>query len=379
MRILTLGHSYVVAMNRRLAHEWAEAGHEVTVAAPMFYHADLKPMSCEESSGEPFRLARISTRGSRRVHIFQYGSELKQLMRTGGFDIVHAWEEPFIYAGFQIARWCPRKTPLVFSTFQNLPKRYPPPFSWFERYCLNRAAGWTAFGQTIAENHSHHDIYHARPWQMIPLGVDTNAFHPDRSLKSKALQSIGFAENGPPVIGYVGRFVPEKGIPFLLDVLNRLEDPGKRWRVVFIGGGPLENHLGQWSARFGLGTAQVITGIEHARVPEILNALDLCVVPSETTPRWKEQLGRILLEAMASGVPVIANKSGEIPYVVDKAGILCRERNFNDWLDAFNQLLDDPDLRHNYSKKGLAHTHLQYAWPLVANRFIEFFRTVIEK
>ena len=54
MRILTVGHSYVVSMNRRLAREWALEGHDVTVAAPDFYHADLRPMHCETGENEPF-------------------------------------------------------------------------------------------------------------------------------------------------------------------------------------------------------------------------------------------------------------------------------------------------------------------------------------
>ena len=63
-----------------------------------------------------------------------------------------------------------------------------------------------------------------------------------------------------------------------------------------------------------------MTGVAHDDVPEYLNAMDLLCAPSQTTARWREQFGRMLIEAMACGVPVVASRSGEIPYVVGDAG-----------------------------------------------------------
>lgn len=379
MRILTVGHSYVVAMNRRLPQEWALAGHEVTVAAPAFYHADLRPLECETGESEGFALERIPARFSRKVHVFRYGRALKRLIDHGRFDVVHAWEEPYIYSGYQIARWTPRTSCLIYSTFQNLPKRYPPPFSWMERHAMNKAAGWTAFGKTIADNLCNRDIYADRPWAEIPLGVDLGAFRPRSELRAEVAREIGWSPDGPPVIGFVGRFVPEKGIDLLLEALERLDGPGQRWRVLFVGGGPMEDKLQRWCRLRGPEAGRVLTGVPHSRVPAILNGIDVGVVPSRTTPKWKEQLGRILIEFMATGVPVVASDSGEIPYVVENAGVICGESDVTAWAGALNRLIDDAGLRTQYAESGLAHVRRRFDWRNVAERFVKFFETVIDR
>lgn len=379
MRIITIGHSYVVAMNRRLPHEWALAGHDVTVVPPAFYHADLKPMYCEKGFEEPFRLIQVPCRATIQVHIFQYGHELKRILREEQFDVVHVWQEPFTWAGFQAARWSPQSSALVYSTFQNLPKRYPPPFSWIERYNLGRATAWTAFGETIKSNLSSRMIYNNRPWQTISLGVDMNAFRPEPAWRASEMQHLGWNCEGPPVIGFVGRFVPEKGLRLFMRVLDRISDLGKPWRALFIGGGPMEVELRQWSAKYGENKARVLTGIGHDRVPKLLNSLDMCVVPSQTTPHWQEQLGRILLESMASGVPVIASRSGEIPHVIEQAGVLCREDDEAEWVKAMTGLLDSPARRSELSILGLEQVRKKFDWPMVAKKFTDFFDSILDK
>src|SRR5829696_3718217 len=94
--VLMLGHSYVVALNRRLCREVAIAGGDrldVTVAAPAFFHGDLQPIRLERRDDEPYRLEPIPTRLSKVPHIFSYAGQLGRLLRGRRWDVVHAWEE----------------------------------------------------------------------------------------------------------------------------------------------------------------------------------------------------------------------------------------------------------------------------------------------
>ena len=374
MNILTIGHSYVVALNRRLCRELARAGGDdvrVTVAAPAFFQGDLRPIALEPCADEPYRLEPVPVHCSRFAHGFWYGRRLARLLREEHWDVVHAWQEPFIVAGGQIALHAPRGAALVYSTFQNQPKRYPPPFAQIERFAMARASGWTAFGRTVAETLRDRPGYRERPTRVIPLGVDLDAFRPDPDAHPATIPALGWSASGPPVIGFLGRFVPEKGIPLLQRVLDRL-GPGS-WRALWVGGGPLENDLRDWSRAHG-DRVRVVTGVPHDAVPAYLNAMDLLAAPSQTTPRWREQLGRMLLEAMASGVPVVASDSGEIPYVVADAGRIVPEADESAWLEALRDLLASPDRRRDLSARGLTRAREVYACPLIARQFLDFFR-----
>jgi glycosyltransferase involved in cell wall biosynthesis len=378
IRVLTVSHSYVVTANRRLAHAIARAGRgrwEVTAVAPSHFHGtrDLRPASLATDADEPCPTIRVPAYLTRQVHAFVYGSRLRRVLRSG-WDLVHCWEEPFIVAGGQVAAWTPARTPLVYATFQNLPKRYPPPFNWVERYCLRRAAGWVAFGRTVADNLAHRPGYRDRPWRVIPPGVDVERFRPDPAAGRSVRRELGWDDGGPPVVGFLGRFLPEKGVERLTEVLDGLRCP---WRALFVGAGPLEGRLRSWADRHG-GRARVCTDVRHDAVPRYLNALDLLAAPSQTTPRWREQFGRMTIEAFACGVPVVGSDSGEIPHVLGRAGIVVGEADVPGWRRVLTELLGDPGRRRDLAAAGLERAHTLFSWPVVAAQHLDFFRTVLK-
>jgi glycosyltransferase involved in cell wall biosynthesis len=380
LKILTIGHSYVVALNRRLPRELALAAGDsasVTVAAPTFVKGDLRPIALEPLEGEPYDLAPLPMRLTDVPHLAHYApGPLRALMRRERWDVIHAWQEPYVLVGGQIAAQAPRDAALIYSTFQNIPKRHPPPFAQIERYCLRRASAWTAFGVTIAEAQRDRPGYADRPMRTIPLGVDTSTFRPDPDAGRRVRASLGWTDDGPPVVGYLGRFVPEKGLPLLTRALDALS-PGS-WRALVVGSGPMEAELRAWAAGHP-DHARVLTGVAHGGVPPHLNAMDLLAAPSQTRPSWREQLGRMLLEAMASGVAVLASDSGEIPHVVDRAGRIVPEADGPAWVAALAELTTDSGLRRDLADRGLARARSVYDWPIVARQFLDVFREVRER
>jgi glycosyltransferase involved in cell wall biosynthesis len=373
-RLITIAHSYVIALNRRLAHELAKTGGgawEVTAVAPRFFHGDLRPVALEPYPGgpEPCRLEPVPVRFSKRVHVMLYGRRLRALLRGERWDIVHGWEEPYVLSGGQIARWAPRSSAYVFYTFQNVPKRYPPPFSAVERYCLDRCAGWLAAGESVASAQLTRG-YGRKPHAVIPLGVALDAFAPDPAAKAETRRRLGWDPSGPPVVGFLGRFVPEKGLGLLTRALDRLSPTP--WRALFVGGGAMERDLRDWAAKHG-DAVRVATDVTHDRVPAYLNAMDVLAAPSQTAPHWREQLGRMLIEAFACGVPVVASDSGEIPHVVAGAGRVVGESDEPGWASALGELLESPARRDELARRGLDRARTAYAWPVIARRHLDFF------
>jgi glycosyltransferase involved in cell wall biosynthesis len=375
-KLLTVGHSYVVALNRRLAHEMARVGAgqwEVVVAAPTYFKGsrDLRPVTLERQHREPCQLVPVRAYLTGRVHLFFYGLKLRSLLLSENcWDMVHCWEEPYILAGRQIAWWAPKRTPLVYFSFQNLAKKYPPPFGGLERRCLARSAGWIAAGQTVVEALRSRPGYRDRPWTIIPPGVDTDHFRRNECAGSMVRRSLGWqADGGPPVVGYLGRFLPEKGLPLLLGALDKVKTP---WRALFVGSGPLEGRLREWGQCYG-DRVRVCTGVTHQHVPGYLNAMNLLCAPSQTTPHWREQFGRMLIEALACEVPVIGSDSGEIPHVVQKAGLIVGEKDEHGWAETIATLLESPSRRAELAACGLERANREFAWPVVARRYLDFF------
>ncbi len=369
-RVLTIAHSYVVGLNRRLAHEMAVQGRgtwDVTAIAPQHYAGDLREVALEPVPDEACRLESVPVHLDASPHLMFYGRGLRATLRER-WDVVHCWEEPYVAAGFQIAWHAPASARFVFATFQNIAKRYPPPFNWFERSVLSRADGWIAFGDTVHETHLSRRGFASLPSRVIPPGVDVQRFSPDAAARAGVRARLGW-DDRTPVIGFLGRFIEAKGVRLLTTALSRLRSP---WRALFVGDGPERPHLEAFAAARA-GSVAVVTGVTHDDVPDYLNAMDVLCAPSQTTRGWREQFGRMAIEAMACGVPVVGSTSGEIPYAVGDAGVIVNERDVDGWIAALDGLLGDEDRRRTLADRGLARARERYAWPVVARAHLDFF------
>jgi glycosyltransferase involved in cell wall biosynthesis len=376
-RIVSIAHSYVVTMNRRLAHELARADGnrwEVTAVAPTCFHGhrDLRSVHLQAAPDEPCRLVPVPAYLTNRVHVFLYGWRLRSLL-SEPWDLVHCWEEPYILVGGQVAWWTPPRTPLVYRTAQSIDKHYPVPFNWVERYAMQRAAGWICSGSLVEKNLTARPGYDRLPRTRIPLGVDVSSFRPDPATGRALHRQLGWEANGPPVVGYLGRFVPEKGLPLLQRALENVATP---WRALFVGAGPSEPALRAWAERQG-DRVRICNSVAHEQVPAYLNAMDVLCAPSQTTPRWREQFGRMVVEAFASGLPFIGSDSGEIPYVVRDTGIVVGEQDEAGWARAITDLLTDRSRRQELAQRGLQRARDEFAWPVVARRYLDFFESLL--
>jgi glycosyltransferase involved in cell wall biosynthesis len=306
------------------------------------------------------------------VHVFSYGRKLKRLLGEG-WDLIHAWEEPYIWAGGQIARWTPKPIPIVYRTAQSLQKRYPPPFNWIEENAMRRAAGWICSGTLVAQALGARPVYARLPMRLVPLGVDVNVFQANPDARAQTLRKLSWQDDGVPVVGYLGRFTEAKGLPMLMSVLAELDIP---WRALFVGAGPLEGQLRAWSARFG-DRVRICNDVRHNDVPGYLTAMDLLAAPSQTTASWREQFGRMLIEAFACKVPVIGSDSGEIPFVIGSTGVIAPERDHLAWTTAIRDLLGNPAKRRVLADAAYARVHDEFAWPAVARKYLAFFDELV--
>jgi glycosyltransferase involved in cell wall biosynthesis len=377
IRILAIGHSYGLRVNRAIAREVAkDSGFEITIGAPLFFEGDLRPVHCEpEPPDSPLKVVSIPTRWTKHIHVFGYDTNaLRRLLHEGQFDGVHAWEEPYIYAGYQIAREVKETgTRFCFRSAQSLNKYYPPPFNFFEKKAVESANLWIAGGKSVFANLVRRG-YSEQRGRILTLAVDTSSFQPQPEAARQAVrEELGLTA---PVIGYVGRLVPAKGLRVLMKALEGI-DPRQPWSLLLLGSGPMKAEIERWAARRGWEKRVKVHLSKHDDVPRYLGAMDMMVAPSQTTANWKEQFGRMLIEAFACGVPVVASDSGEIPFVVGDAGVIAPEKDSAAWGRAIERLLTSAEARQEMRMKGLDRVG-RYSAAHVAGQFREFYRELAQ-
>jgi glycosyltransferase involved in cell wall biosynthesis len=187
--------------------------------------------------------------------------------------------------------------------------------------------------------------------QICPLPLDPSIYRPRRDGKVHEILTDG--SRGIPLIGYAGRIVKEKGLATLARALGMLKE--LEWKLVVIGAGPYESEFDEELRLAGVGDRVVRVGyISHDQTAKYLAALDVLVLPSETQPQWKEQFGRVLLEALACGTALAGSDSGEIPNLIRQSGggLVFAERDPKACAGAIQTLLGNSGLRDSYSNKG---------------------------
>ena len=376
-RLLTIGHSYVVGANRQLAHHLALAGTgawEVTAVAPAEFRGDLRRIRAEPIAGEASTLRTVPVHLDRVPHLMSYGGNVREIL-AGTWDLVHCWEEPYTRSAAQVARAAAPSAKLVVASFQNISKVYPWPLRAYEQETMRRASAWIAFGETVHATLKDRPGYSGKPSRMITPGVDVERFRPDAAARQAIRERLGWPADAI-VVGYLGRFVAEKGIAMLSDALGGPLARGA-CHALFVGGGDLESTLRRL-ARAHPRRVHVQTGVPHDDVPAWLNAMDILCATSVSTPRWREQFGRMLIEAMACGVAVIASDSGEMPFVVGDAGAIVPEGDDAAWTETIAELVADPAKRCRYAERGLTRARARFAWPIVARAHLDFFDEVLE-
>jgi glycosyltransferase involved in cell wall biosynthesis len=154
-------------------------------------------------------------------------------------------------------------------------------------------------------------------------------------------------------VGFLNRLVPAKAPLLMVQAFATLPNDS---RLYVVGDGPLRERLQELIKRGDLGTRVTLNRrVPSEQMPALLKTLDVVVLPSVTTRSWKEQFGRILIEAMSCGVPVIGSDSGEIPNVVGDAGLIVPEGEVDALALALKRLYDDATLRKKLGERGRHH------------------------
>lgn len=357
-----LSHACYVAAYRRKLEEMAATGRvDLTLIVPPHWQAGGRKAIFESGNSQGYEIVHDNPvlNGHHHLHFYRHlGGHLRRLKP----DVFHIDEEPYdlvTFCALRQARKVGAKS--LFFTWQNLYRSYPPPFGYFEKYALSHCDGAIAGSQEAAAI-LRRKGYQGPLFEIPQFGVD--------------LESVQPKMPGPTFrIGYVGRLVKEKGILILLKAVAGLEG---NWEFHLLGDGRLRQQIVETARLASLSDrVRLVGGVPSAEVPSFLRQLDVLVLPSLSTFRWKEQFGRVLTEAMACGLPVVGSDSGEIPHVIGEAGLLFHEGDVEGLRSQLRRLMGDPGLRVRLGKLGRERVEAHYTHRRIAEKTLEAYDKIV--
>lgn len=290
---------------------------------------------------------------------------LERVMRAFQPDIIDLWEEPWSLVSLQACRLRDRVCPgasLISETEQNLEKTLPPPFENFRSQVLRRAD--LVIGRSLEATEIVRRKGFDGTTRVVPNAVDAQRFRPlSPEEKERVRAELGWKPD-EHICGYIGRIVEEKG---LSDAVEALALCSPRTKLVLVGNGPFEEALRGQIARLGLEKRiEMLPARAQDQLAPLMGALDVLVLPSRTTARWKEQFGRVIIEAQACGVPVVGSDSGAIPDVVADAGLIFAEGDAAALAAHLDFLASNPEKAQQMGGRGREIVEQKYTWARVA-------------
>ncbi|MFA5075831.1 MAG: glycosyltransferase family 4 protein [Patescibacteria group bacterium] len=281
----------------------------------------------------------------------------KKLIEENKYDLVHAFFGiPSGYLAMKlglpyIVSLRGSDVPFYNSRFYWLDKLF---FRWLSRRIWQRAKAVVANSQGLKEL-----ALRTAPKQKMEVvynGVEVGLF-----------QSVPKTKNSKFTILYVGRLIARKGVNYLIEAFAKLNQQND-CQLLIVGGGNLEATLRKQVVDLDQDQSVKFFGaVSHDQLPEIYRQSDVYVLPSVN-----EGMSNTLLEAMASGLPVVVTNTGGTDELVRDNGIIVKQGDTKAIFEALQSLKNSEVERSDMSIKSLAIVN-KFGWPEVAKRYLELY------
>ncbi|HEX4466477.1 MAG TPA: glycosyltransferase family 4 protein [Solirubrobacteraceae bacterium] len=330
--------------------ELASRGWEVSIVVPdrwrhEYSDADVQPQALPGLE-RSLRPTPVLLRGRPQRHL--YLARCRSVIRETRPSVAFLEAEPFALPAAQWGYACKRQgIPFGVQSYENIDRPFPAPVRWLRTWVLKRAAFVAARSDTslrlVREWGARGDV------ELVPPAV------PDWPTTARRASA-----ERPFTIGFAGRLVASKGLDDLLAAVRRLDGPVE---LLLIGDGEMRSQLeGQTIPG---SRVRVLAGVRHEQMADAYARLDVLVLPSRTTPTWKEQFGRVVIEALWCGVPVVGSDSGEIPWLIGLTGggLVFGEGDREALADRLRELRAAPDLRRALATAGRSSVERLFSVP----------------
>jgi len=362
-----------------LASELERRGHEVVIISKRGGDATDSNFSLKATSSVELRYVEPVIPFS-TILVPPDPAEIRRLLKEECFDVVHAHHAftPISLLSITTAKKLGLPTVLTNHTisFASNVDYFWTPTSFillpFRRY-IGKADRVIAVSR-VAANFIGHFVKREKI-VVIPNGVDVHRFNPTNHDILVSNNEV-VTESGP-VILYVGRLTHRKGVHILVKAMPLVLKVFPGAKLLIVGSGYMQDFIKLLVRRLELGACIKLMGfIPDGELPKLYNACNVFVLPS----LYCESFGGVLLEAMASGRPIVASRTGGIPEIIENniTGILIERGNKESLANAILKILSDQDLAEQLGNNGRKIAEAKYSWSLVAEEIEGVYKKLVE-
>lgn len=367
------------------ASELTKLGHDVEVLTPDYYPAEeIKPATAEPEEDHAPEVKERIDYSTRLKPALQYGNAayIPQIQNElDRFDLVHL-HYPFFGVANLVRKWKLRnsKKPLVIT--YHMDTRAPSWkglfFKYYSKFWMPRVLG--VADKLLVSSFDYLNASQARglfpeKWIELPFGVDTEKFAPRE--KPEELFSRHNLSSDLPIVLFVGGMDVAhyfKGVPVLLEALLGLKRNQMPVQAVFVGDGELRADFILRAKAFGLDdTTHFVGQVSDEELPYYYNLADLFVLPSISQ---SEAFGMVLLEAMSSGVPVIASDLHGVRTVAIDGGLAVPPNDPKALAEAIYGFFSQ-DNQAEWSQNVRQVAIDKYSWPVIVHKLDDIYQQLL--
>lgn len=205
-------------------------------------------------------------------------------------------------------------------------------------------------------------------------GVDVRRFKPCEQSRRRVREHL---ELSGCVIGFCGRFVPEKGVQDLIAAANELRGD---WSLLLIGDGVLQGAISDCLAgKTYQGRVHRPGFIPHDEVADYFAAMDVFFIGSRDSPSYVDTFPLVVVQAMATALPVVGSRAGAIPFQLGRQGLLYQPGDVRALVDELQSLIDDPGKRTGYGNALRARAERQFSIDALNDSYFSFATRLIAR
>jgi len=345
-----------------LAREFQRRGHSVTIIAPSSKATSQLNVPNLYPIGRPVPIRTAGSVARITFSAWRY-AKLKAYFNQHQFDIVHI-HEPLVPLLGNFALLC--STATTVATFHQYRERsyFYPMAAWFIRPYLDRLAGRIAVSKPASE---FMGSWFPGDYTVIPNGIDLEHFQ-------RPVEPFPQFMDGKLNVLFVGRSEKRKGLRYLVGAYSKLAWRYPNLRLIVVGPGNPDSDSLRLIGERGLKDLIFTGNVPYADLPRYYRSAHIYCAPST----GQESFGIVLLEAMATGAPVVASQIAGYAAVIRHGanGYLVKPKDEASLADGIQHLVEHPGLRRSLSDQGRVFAQ-DFTWPRIADRVLSYYESVL--